>query len=102
MAKITVGVLAATALIIVTVVLLGGGRQITPAEQDYLTVIRETSDRPDEELLDAAHAACDQILEGRDIFQVRVFDDDTNADGFYHDSVRVALAAAPRLCPDLA
>lgn len=73
----------------------------SPAELDYLEVIKPVLDRPDADLLEAGRAACDQILDGRDIFQVQVFDDDTNDDGFYHDSVRVALAAAPRLCPDV-
>lgn len=72
-----------------------------PEELEYLSLVTVTGDRTDAELLEAAHAACDQILNGRDIFQVHVFEDDTQENGFYEDSVRVALAAAPRLCPDL-
>lgn len=77
------------------------GAFLAPAELEYLGVIDTTVDRSTDELVDAAHAACDQIMNGRDSFQVHVFDDDTRENGFWEDSVRVALAAAPRLCPDL-
>lgn len=72
-----------------------------PEELEFLDVVSVTADRTDAELIEAAHAACEQILNGRDIFQVHVFEDDTKENGFYEDSVRVALAAAPRLCPNL-
>lgn len=75
--------------------------RMTPAEADFLEAIRGIRDLPDDQLIDAGHAACEQILGGRDIFQVHVFDYETKENGFYEDSVRVALAAAPRLCPEL-
>lgn len=90
---------ALTALLALSLTGCSGGG--TPEELDYLNVVTVTSDRTDAELIEAAHAACQQILGGRDIFQVHVFDDDTKKNGFYEDSVRVALAAAPRLCPNL-
>lgn len=105
MPKVTAAVLAA--LVAVTIAGCAGTpaeanpTQLTPAETDYLGVVKVTTGRTDAELLEAGYAACDQIRNGRDIFQVHVFDDDTNSGGFYEDSVRVALAAAPRLCPDV-
>lgn len=90
---------ALTVLVVLSLTGCAGG--VSPEEGDYLSVVNVKSDRTDEELIKAAHAACDQILNGRDIFQVHVFDDDTDVHGFWEDSVRVALAAAPRLCPDL-
>lgn len=90
---------ALTVLVVLSLTGCSGG--VSPEESDYLSVVDVKSDRTAHELLEAAHAACEQILEGRDIFQVRVFDDDSHENGFYEDSVRVALAAAPRLCPDL-
>lgn len=90
---------ALTALLVLSLTGCAGG--VSPAESDYLSVVIVTTERTDAELLEAARDVCDQILGGRDIFQVRVFEDDTNENGFYEDSVRVALAAAPRLCPNL-
>lgn len=90
---------ALTALLVLSLTGCAGGE--SPAELEYLSVVTVTADRTDQELIEAAHAACDQILDGRDIFQVHVFEDDTKENGFYEDSVRVALAAAPRLCPNL-
>lgn len=104
MPKVTAAVLAA--LVALTITGCAGTPaeanppQLTTAETEYLSVVTVETERTDTELLEAAHAACDQIRNGRDIFQVHVFDDDTNDSGFYEDSVRVALAAAPRLCPD--
>lgn len=90
---------ALAVLLALTLTGCAGGSE--PEELEYLSVVTVTADRTDAELIEAAHAACEQILDGRDIFQVHVFEDDTNENGFYEDSVRVALAAAPRLCPDL-
>lgn len=90
---------ALTVLLVLSLTGCSGGE--TPEERDYLNVVTVTADRTDADLIEAAHAACEQILNGRDIFQVHVFDDDTRENGFYEDSVRVALAAAPRLCPNL-
>lgn len=87
--------------ILLALALTGCAASAEPEELDYLDVVKVTADRSDAELIEAAHAACEQILNGRDIFQVHVFEDDTKANGFYEDSVRVALAAAPRLCPNL-
>lgn len=91
----------ATLAVLVVLSLTGCAGGESPDELEYLAVVTVTTDRTDAELIEAAHAACEQILNGRDIFQVHVFDDDTKENGFYEDSVRVALAAAPRLCPDL-
>lgn len=87
--------------VLLALTLTGCSSGAEPEELEYLSVVTVTTDRTDQELIEAAHAACDQILNGRDIFQVHVFEDDTKKNGFYEDSVRVALAAAPRLCPEL-
>lgn len=87
--------------VLLALTLTGCAAGTEPEELAFLDVVTGTTDRTDAELIEAAHAACEQILNGRDIFQVHVFEDDTKENGFYEDSVRVALAAAPRLCPNL-
>ncbi len=94
-------VAALAVLLALTLSGCAGAENAAPEELDYLSVVTVTAERTNKDLIEAAHAACDQILNGRDIFQVHVFEDDTKENGFYEDSVRVALAAAPRLCPDL-
>lgn len=96
-----------TALVLLAVLTLtvtgcaGGAPESAPSgvEVAFIDKVAGVVDRPETDLLTGAHAACEQITGGRNIFQVHVYEDDTNDGGFYHDSVRVALAASSTICP---
>lgn len=103
MPKVTGVTIAVTAVLLLSLTgcaeATAEATETTAAEREYLDIITVKSERTGAELLEAGRRACDQIRQGRNILQVHVFPDDTNEDGFYRDSVEVALAAAPRLCP---
>lgn len=85
-------------------VLTGCSSEIARAdgrETEYLAMLESSRlDRSERELLEAGHEACAMVAGGRNLAQVRVFDDETKEEeGFYPDSFRVTIAAVSALCP---
>lgn len=70
-------------------------------ETEYLALLESSQlDRTEHELLEAGHDACAMVAGGRNLAQVRIFDDETKEEeGFYPDSFRVTIAAVSTLCP---
>lgn len=61
----------------------------------------QIADAADASLIDAGHQACEQILAGVPIEDVRVIEGETpNASGYYADSSNVRNAAQVAYCPE--
>lgn len=94
-----------TAVALALLLALTGCSSSEPAyaaeEAEYMALLESSRlDRTERELLEAGREACAMVAGGRNLAQVRVFRDETKeAEGFYPDSFRVAIAAVSTLCP---